>query len=78
MFWATKHFSQLIARGARRVLSSGSYENQIAFQNPDGSVVVELLNESVAPLSLTIAVGARSQQVNLPPQSFATLLLSRS
>ena len=78
MFWATKHFSQLIVRGARRVFSSGSYENQIAFQNPDGSVVVELLNESVAPLSLTIAVGARSQQVNLPPQSFATLLLAPS
>ena len=55
-----------------------SDENQIAFQNPDGSVVVELLNESVAPLSLTNPVGARSQQVNLPPQSFATLLLAPS
>jgi len=38
---------------------------------------VELLNESAAPLTLTVVDGSRRQPVELPPQSFGTLLLPR-
>ncbi len=75
MYWATKHFSALIARGAHRVESSGGYADRIAFSNPDGSAVVELLNESAAPVSLELIANARRQSVRLPPRSFVTVVV---
>jgi glucosylceramidase len=74
MFWATKHFAHLLARGARLVASQG-YPDQIAFLNPDGTLVVELLNVTDAELSLSVVAGAHAHAVNLPPHSFATLLV---
>lgn len=75
MFWATKHFSRLIARGAQVVASRSSYPDQIAFRNPDGTLVVELMNVTDAPVSLSVASGGAAHPVSLPPRSFATLLL---
>jgi glucosylceramidase len=77
MYWVTKHFSALLQPGARVVASSGAFADQIVFLNPDGTRVVEPLNESAAPLTLTIVDGSRRQPVELPPQSFGTLLLPR-
>ncbi len=75
MFWATKHFSRLIARGAHLVASRSSYEDQIAFLNPDGTLVVELMNASDNVRSLDVSAGGRSRAVTLPARSFATLLI---
>jgi O-glycosyl hydrolase len=43
--------------------------------NADGTAVVELLNTSQAPVSLSVAVARKSHPLTLPPQSFATLLV---
>lgn len=75
MFWATKHFSRLIARGARLVDSSSSWPDQIAFQNPDGSLVVELMNVTNASVSLQIDTGKLRRPATLPAHSFATLVI---
>src|ERR1041384_5526189 len=74
----TKHFSALIARGAKLVASRGAWPDQIAFQNPDGSLVVELMNVTDAPVSLQVETGKRRRPVTLPPRSFASLLLAPS
>jgi glucosylceramidase len=75
MFWATKHFSRGVARGAKLVASDSAYEDQLAFVNPDGSVVVELMNAGETSVSLNVVVGKQSRDVSLPPRSFATLSL---
>ncbi len=75
MFWATKHYSSLLAPGATLVESTGSFADQIAFRNPDGSTVVELLNDGERPKVLTVTVGAEAYSVSLPATSFATLVV---
>jgi glucosylceramidase len=75
MFWATKHFSHLVARGAQLVASSSAHQDQIAFRNPDGTVVVELMNANDAALSLNVIVGGQTRAVSLPGRSFASLLV---
>lgn len=77
MFWVTKHFSSLIEPKARVVATSGAYADHIAFQNPDGTLVVELLNDGADAVQLTIAAGARRHAVELPPQSVASLLIPK-
>jgi glucosylceramidase len=77
MFWVTKHFSSLIEPGARLVQTSGAYADRVAFQNPDGTLVVELLNDGAEVVKLTIAAGAREHAVELPPQSVASLLIPK-
>ena len=78
MFWATKHFSRLLARGAKLVASRGGWPDQIAFQNPDGSLVVELMNVTDAPVLLHVDTGKLRRPVTLPPRSFASLLVPPS
>lgn len=75
MYFATRHFSGLIDQGARLLESSGANPNRIAFQNPDGSVVVELMNDTPAATRVTVAVGPGTHVVELPAESFASLVI---
>jgi glucosylceramidase len=75
MFWATRHFSGLVDVGAELIESSGPYADRIAFANPDGSIIVELLNDGAAPRELRVAVGSKGYAVKLPEKSFATLIV---
>lgn len=77
MFWVTKHFSSLVEPGARLLATSGAYADRIAFENPDGTVVVELLNDGEEAVQLTIAAGQRRHAVELPPDSVASLLIPK-
>jgi glucosylceramidase len=78
MYWATKHYSGLIDVGARMVQTDGKYSDRIAFVNPDGTAVVELLNAERAPTRITVAIGTRSFAVELPAESFATLVVPKA
>ena len=60
------------------VHSDGAYNDQIAFVNSDGSAVVELLNVEKASAKVIVAVGTRSFAVELPAESFATLIVPKS
>jgi glucosylceramidase len=77
MYWATKHYSGLVDVGARLVHTDGAYKDKIAFVNPDGTAVVELLNGERAPTRVTVAIGSRSFAVELPAESFATLVVPK-
>lgn len=76
MYWATRHYSALVERGARLVATEGGYPDRIAFVNPDGDLVVELMNAAERPVALTVAARGRTHRVTLPSRSFASLLLS--
>jgi glucosylceramidase len=68
--------------GAKRVLSSGSFSNKIAFVNADGSAVVVLSNASGQAVNATITVSGRANgdtiKVSLPAQSMNTIVVGPS
>ncbi|MDP9337409.1 MAG: glucosylceramidase [Acidobacteriota bacterium] len=74
-FTALAHVSKFLRPWARRIASNsfeqGSLED-VAFQNPDGSVVLLVLNSSGAPLSFNIAWRGEFASYKLPAGSVAT------
>ena len=52
-FWAIAAFSRFVKPGAARVEASSSLPVS-AFRNPDGSVVVQVLNTGQAPVDLAL------------------------
>ncbi|GAA2216510.1 glycoside hydrolase family 30 protein [Nonomuraea monospora] len=70
-----KHVSHHLQAGARFVdtLSVNGYENQIAFRNPDGGIVIVLHNDSADEMHIDLAVGGKLLPVTLAPDSFHTL-----
>jgi glucosylceramidase len=69
----------LVDAGARRVqtVSWSGYENQLAFVNPDGSVVVVIQNDLAEPMPVRIGVGETLLTPTLPADSFNTLVVRR-
>jgi glucosylceramidase len=63
--------------GAHRVPAESyfGYENQLAFRNPDGSIVIVVQNEMSEPLAIHFEVGPRQLSVTLPADSFNTLVM---
>jgi glucosylceramidase len=72
-----KHLSAFVRPGARRVESTSwtGYENQLAFVNPDGSIVVVIQNDLAEPLPVRIRVGESVIAPTLPADSFSTLVV---
>jgi len=75
-FTALAHVSKFLRPGARRIASNsfdqGSLED-VAFQNPDGSVVLLVLNGSGSPLPFNIAWRGEFASYKLPAGAVATL-----
>ena len=72
-----KHVSRFVEPGAR-VLPTASwtgYENQLAFRNPDGSVVVVIQNDTSEPMPVRLLVGGRLLAPELPADSFSTIVV---
>jgi glucosylceramidase len=80
-FTALAHVSKFLNPGSRRIASNsfdqGSLED-VAFQNPDGSIVVLALNSSGGPLPFNIAWRGQFASYVLPPGAVATLRWSAS
>lgn len=74
-YWLLRHFSAFVRRGARRIPTSSfvGYENQLAFRNPDGSLVIVVNNEMAEPLSVGITFGKMQITPVLPADSYNTL-----
>jgi glucosylceramidase len=78
-YFLMKHLAAFVHPGARRVetVSWSGYENQLAFVNPDGSVVVVIQNDMAEPMPVRIAVGNTVAAPTLPADSFSTIVLKR-
>lgn len=76
-FQVLRHVSHFVHTGARAVpvFSFMGYENQIAFTNPDGSIVVVAFNDMSTPMAYSLVVGERVLNVELPADSFSTLVV---
>jgi glucosylceramidase len=71
------HFSRYIRPGAKRIaLSKYTYDLEMtAFKNPDGSLVLVLLNRKEREMPVNIRIDDRIIQFAMPKSSIATALL---
>lgn len=68
------HFAHFIAPGAKRIAFS-KYTHKLevtAFQNPNGELVVVLLNRTEDAIPLFLRLKEQIVTLELPPQSIAT------
>lgn len=76
-YYLLKHVSNLVAVGARYIptMSYTGFENQIVFQNPDGSLVLVMQNDLKVPVSVRVMLGNRMIKPTLPADSFSTFVI---
>ena len=72
-YWAFRHFSSFVDVGAVRVGLTGSYDDAIAFRNPDGRLVVVLQNAADQPRTLTLSARGDRLEIDLPARGWATV-----
>jgi glucosylceramidase len=77
-FYGFKHFSYYVEPGAIRVLSTGNYEDSVAFINPKGDIVVVLRNATGKDDAVAIKFHGKEVQPTLPAHSFNTLVIHRT
>jgi glucosylceramidase len=73
------HFSRFVHPGARRIESGGNPPGllSIAFANPDGSLVVVVMNATDTPVDFSIAVSADTLSCRIPAHAIQTYCTSR-
>ncbi|MCG2586763.1 glycoside hydrolase family 30 beta sandwich domain-containing protein [Massilia sp. TS11] len=74
-YYALAHASRFLQAGARRVASSGGPFEQasVAFRNPDGSLVLVVVNVDSRAQALAVREGGRDFGFTVPARSVATL-----
>ncbi len=72
-----KHVSHFVRPGARLLPTASltGQENQLAFANPDGSVVVVMRNDLTEELPVRVRIGSRRFAPALPADSFNTFVV---
>jgi len=75
-FYVTKHFSNFIKKGAVRLGTKGHWTgNSVAFENPDGEIVVVTAN-ALAKKRIFAFKGSKVDfTVELKPYSFNTFVV---
>ena len=70
------HFSKFIRPGAKRILAvpSRSMFLTTGFVNPDGKVVVVVMNPTAKAGDYNLTVGSLSAQISAPPHSIQTVV----
>ena len=76
-YWVMKHLSSRVRPSARFLPTSSmsGFENQLAFRNPDGEVVIVIHNEMAQSLKVNIVIGDLQVAPVLPADSFNTLAI---
>ncbi|MBN2535671.1 MAG: glycosyl hydrolase [Spirochaetales bacterium] len=74
-FHLYKHFSYFVETGAYRINSGGSFEDRIAFKNPDGDIVVIIANRSDQSKTVTIKNGSEMIKPSIAARSFNTFVI---
>jgi glucosylceramidase len=77
MLRAIEHLSRYVPDGSVALDCKAGRKNVMAFATPSGSVVVELMNDAKQAKAVAAKVGARTYSVELPPESFATLIVEK-
>lgn len=72
-----KHVAHFLQPDAVRIptFSWTGHENQLAFQNPDGSIVVVVANEMAEPMTMSFLLAGELFTPTLPADSFSTFVI---
>jgi glucosylceramidase len=74
-YYLMKHLSHFVKPGAKRLDTSGDYDNLLAFVNPDNSVIIVVQNDSAKEKMFKIKVGKKTLTPTLEADSYNTFLL---
>lgn len=76
LYWALRHFSSHIRRGARIVQSSGEVPevSHVVARNPNGAFTAVVTNSGKSSVQVTLAAGTSSAPLTLAPDSVTTLV----
>jgi glucosylceramidase len=74
-----RHLSAFVRMGARRVPTDSyfGFENQLAFANPDGSIVIVIQNDMADAQLVRMKVGDKQINAKLPADSFNTITIAK-
>lgn len=75
-YYLLKHFSHFVKPSAKRLITNGSFDNLLAFLNPDKSVVCVLQNSESTEKTIKIAINGKIATLVLVPGSFHTIVLN--
>mmetsp|Transcript_66004 Transcript_66004/g.204454 ORF Transcript_66004/g.204454 Transcript_66004/m.204454 type:complete len:281 (-) Transcript_66004:80-922(-) len=77
-YYYIAHFSRYIHVGARRLLSSSACDSLLvtAFENPDGSIVTVVLNQSEYHLPYRLQCGGKAAAASAPAHSITTFIFA--
>lgn len=70
------HFSRYIRPGARRIKSDAGSTGleTVAFKNPDGEIVIVVMNSSEDSRAFTLRIGGREYAASIPARAIQTLM----
>jgi len=77
MLRAIEHLSRYVSDGSVVLDCKAGKRNVMAFSTPSGTIVVELMNDAKQAKTVAAKVGAKTYSIELPPESFATLIIER-
>lgn len=72
-YYLMKQFSHFVKPGANRIATEGTYDNILAFRNPDNSLAIIAVNVDEAPKSLKIKVKEQLVLIDMKAKSINTL-----
>jgi len=73
-YYLLKHLTHFVRVGAKRVETSGTCDDALGFQNPDGSIVLLLRNEFAQAQMVEVRLPDRAVWVELPADSVGTVV----
>ena len=77
-YYAIAHFSKFVKQGAYRISStstiSPSQLDQVAFKNPDGSIVLIAMNPENSSKTIIVGINDKQLTYTLPPLSVISFL----
>jgi glucosylceramidase len=74
-FYLMKHLSYFIKPGAKKLRSSDTTADLLAFQNPDGSIIIFAANRSDSDIKPAVKIEDKVLSMPLPAKSFNTFVL---
>ncbi len=79
-YYLMRHLSSFVKPGAKYIPATSftGFENQLAFQNPDGSLVLVIQNEMAEPLNVKVSLGKKLMTVPMPADSFNTIVVDKA
>jgi glucosylceramidase len=71
-FYVMKHLSHYVQKGAAKISLSG-YDDALAFQNPDGRIILMIANQENTRHDFLLNVNGKKLKISLKANSFNTL-----